>query len=223
MQSSNQHIMCAYHVEANAILGQPFQTKHDHHHILLYNAIMQRLHKWGIAAHTQVLNNKASIAYKSTIKDSWKFLYQLVPLDMHQHNVKECSIQTLKLKAHLLTIFAGVNPGIPKSRWGFLLPQAEITIHLLCQSCSNPSISAWQCINAHSTLLQHQWACLEAKSLHMPTKQCTDPGISEDRKVSTSSQPRNNTNGIHSFGWHHKQFLSCTWSSPATTQSRCWH
>ena len=66
-QSGNQYIMVAYHDKANVILIKGFQTRHDQHRILAYNAIMQRLKDPGIMVTNQVLDNKASEAYKAAI------------------------------------------------------------------------------------------------------------------------------------------------------------
>ena len=110
-----------------------------------YNIIMQCLKDRGIAVTTQVLENEASAAYKAAITDRWKCKFQLVPPDMHCQNAAEHAIRTFK--AHFLTILASVDPAFPKSRWDLLLLQAEITINLLRQAHSNPSISAWECIN----------------------------------------------------------------------------
>lgn len=68
----NQHIMIAYHVGANAILVQPFQTKHNSQCIPTYNAIMTRLQAREIVFESQVLNNKANTAYWQAITNFLK-------------------------------------------------------------------------------------------------------------------------------------------------------
>ena len=143
--SGNQYIMCSYHVGANVILVQPYRTRHNTHRIPAYNTIMERLAAANVPVHMQVLDNEVSAAYLDTITRTWKCKYQLVPLDMHQRNAAKRAIRTMK--AHFLTILAGVDPGFPKSRWDLLLPQAELTINLLCQSRYHPALSAWAGLN----------------------------------------------------------------------------
>jgi hypothetical protein len=49
-------------------------------------------------------------------------------------------------KDHFLAILAGVNSTfpLPPYLWDLLLPQAELTLNLLCQATLNPRISAWE-------------------------------------------------------------------------------
>ena len=144
-RSGNQYIMVAYHQDANAILIQPFQSKHDHHRIPAYNYIMSRLKARGLHVTRHVLDNEASTAYRNAITSTWNCSYQLVPPDMHRRNAAERAIRTFK--AHFLAILAGVDPTFPATRWDVLLPQAELTVNLLRQAAIKPSISAWECIN----------------------------------------------------------------------------
>jgi len=143
--SGNQYIMLAYHDSSNVILVQPFQTKADHHRIPAYNIIMERLKARGLKVDTQILDNEASAAYIHCITQRWHCLHQLVPPDMHRRNKAERAIRTFK--AHFLSILASVDPAFPKNRWDLLLPQAELTINLLRQSHSTPTISAWEHFN----------------------------------------------------------------------------
>ena len=61
---------------------------------------------------------------------------------MHRQNRAERAIRTFK--AHIIAILAGVNQKFPPYFWDLLLPQAELTINLLCQLLINPWISAWE-------------------------------------------------------------------------------
>ena len=75
--------MIAYHEEGNLILQQAFKSKKDVHHIAAYNAIMTRLAAKGLNVDLQILDNKASAAYKQVITEKWKASFQLVPPDVH--------------------------------------------------------------------------------------------------------------------------------------------
>ena len=82
-RSGNQYVMIAYHEDGNLILQQPFKSKKDVHRIAAYNAIMTRLAARGFLVDLQILDNKASAAYKHAITFKWKATFQLVPPDMH--------------------------------------------------------------------------------------------------------------------------------------------
>ncbi|KAL7481840.1 hypothetical protein ACHAW6_007518, partial [Cyclotella cf. meneghiniana] len=51
-------------------------------------------------------------------------------------------------KSHFLSILAGVADNFPLRLWDKLLPQAKITINLLCQSNVTPTISAHAQLNS---------------------------------------------------------------------------
>ena len=75
--------MCAYHVGADVILVEAYQTKHDRHWLPAYNKIIEQLKQAGMQVKMQVMDNEVSAAYIKTITEKWKSKYQLVPPDMH--------------------------------------------------------------------------------------------------------------------------------------------
>jgi hypothetical protein len=136
--SGNQYVMIAFHANGNLILQQAFKTKSDCHHIAAYNAIMTCLAAWGLSVDLQILDNKASSAYKEAITFKWNATFQLIPPNMHCRNWAENAIRTLK--NHFLAIMAGVDAAFPPYLWDLLLPQAELTLNLLRQATLNPWI-----------------------------------------------------------------------------------
>ena len=58
------------------------------------------------------------------------------PTQLHQ-----CAIQTFK--NHFIASLASTDPNFPLSNWCRLLPQAELTLNLLCPSQLNPKLSAY--------------------------------------------------------------------------------
>jgi hypothetical protein len=141
-RSGYQYVMIAFHADGNLILQQAFKTKSDRHQIAAFNAIMTRLAARGLSVDLQILDNKASLAYKEAITFKWKATFQLVPPDMHHRNRAEQAIRTFK--DHFLAILSGVDAACPPHLWDLLLPQAELTLNLLRQSTLNPRISAWE-------------------------------------------------------------------------------
>jgi hypothetical protein len=138
--SGNQYVMIAFHADGNLILQQAFKNKSNRHRIAAYNAIMTRLAARGLSVDLQILDNKASTAYKEAIIFKRKATFQLVPPDMHHRNRAERAIRTFK--DHFLAILAGVDAAFPPYLWDLLLPQAELTLNLLRQATLNPRISA---------------------------------------------------------------------------------
>jgi hypothetical protein len=138
--SGNQYAMIAFHANGN-LLQQAIKSKSDHHCIAAYNTIMTRLVAHVLSVDLQILDNKASTAYKEAITFKWNATLQLVPPDMHCRNWAECTIHTFK--DHFLAILAGVNLVFSPYLWDLLFPQAEITLNLLQQATLNPWISAW--------------------------------------------------------------------------------
>ena len=53
----------------------------------------------------------------------------------------------MTFKYHFIAILAGVAPDFPRHLWDLLLPQTEMTLNLLQQATSNPTISAWENFN----------------------------------------------------------------------------
>jgi hypothetical protein len=138
--SGNQYVMITFHTNGNLILQQAFKTKSDRQRIAAYNAIMTCLAAWDLSIDLQILDNKASFAYKEAISFKWKAIFQLVPPDMHCRNQAECAICTFK--NHFLAVLAGIDAAFPLYFWDLLLPQAELTLNLLRQATLNPWISA---------------------------------------------------------------------------------
>jgi hypothetical protein len=126
----------------NLILQQAFKSKSDRHRIAAYNAIMTCLAARGLLVDLQILNNKPSTAYKEAITFKWNTKFKLVPPDMHRRNQAERAIHTFK--DHFLAILASVDSAFLPYLWDLLLPQAELTLNILCQAMLNPRISTWE-------------------------------------------------------------------------------
>jgi hypothetical protein len=77
--SGNQYVMVAYHANGNLILQQAFKSRSNTHRIAAYNAIMTHLAAQGLSVDLQILDNKASAAYKHAITFTWQAKFQLVP------------------------------------------------------------------------------------------------------------------------------------------------
>ena len=67
--------------------------------------------------------------------------FQLTPAGIHRRNAAEWAIQTFK--AHFIAIICSLHPKFPLNLWDRLLPQALITLNLMCPSKINPQLSAY--------------------------------------------------------------------------------
>ncbi len=65
--SGNQYFMIAFHANSNFILQQALKSKSNRYRIAVYSTIMTRLATQGLSIDLQILDNKASAAYKEAI------------------------------------------------------------------------------------------------------------------------------------------------------------
>jgi hypothetical protein len=129
--------MIAFHANGNLILQQAFKSKSNHHRIAAYNTIMTRLAARELSIDLQILDNKASSAYKEATIFKWNTTFQLVPPNMHRRNWAERAI--CMFKDHFLAILASVDSAFPPYLfWDLLLLQAKLTLNLLQQATLNP-------------------------------------------------------------------------------------
>jgi hypothetical protein len=138
-RSGNQYVMIAFYANGSLILQQAFKSKSDRHRIAAYNTIMIHLMARGLSVDLQILDNKASSAYKEAITYKWNATFQLIPQDMHRRSWAEHAI--CMFKDHFLAILASVNAAFPPYLWDLLLLQAELTLNLLQQATLNPWIN----------------------------------------------------------------------------------
>ncbi len=92
--SGNQYVMIAYHAGGNLILQQPFKTKSDAHRLAAYNTITTHLAAKGLSVDLQIMDNKASDAFKQAITFAWHAKFQLVPPDIHPRNRAKQAIRS---------------------------------------------------------------------------------------------------------------------------------
>jgi hypothetical protein len=120
-------------------------------------------------------DNKASDKFKQEIKKNCEL--QLVPSDTHQRNLAERAIQTFKIKNHFKAIIQGLYETFPMKLRDKLLPQTILTLNLLRQSNSVPTISAHQYVHGQSnynTMLLTPLGC--AVQMHKAPNQKSNMG-----------------------------------------------
>ena len=96
-----------------------------------------------VAPHTWILDNEKSGELVDAFA-KYQADYQTVPPHTHRANLAERAIQTFK--EHFKTGLAATQPNFPVTQWDHLIPQAVMTLNMLCSSRINPKISAYASI-----------------------------------------------------------------------------
>jgi hypothetical protein len=105
--------MITLHLPSNAILVQPFASKHDAHHIAAYRATYTRLAARNAAPTLHILDNEVSAAFQHAITSN-NCSFQVLPPHVHRRNAAKRAIRTFK--DHFLAILAGIAPTFPWDR-----------------------------------------------------------------------------------------------------------
>jgi hypothetical protein len=116
-------------INSNPILIEPMKNCKYAKMIRAYNALLLQL-KWaGIVPKIHVLDNEVSANMKNHIFDTCKLDMELVPPGCHRCNAAEVAI--CNIKAHFLSVLAGVANIFPPNLWDRLLSQTKIIINLI--------------------------------------------------------------------------------------------
>ena len=98
---------------------------------------------------------------------------------------QKCTVATMPKrwsetsKKYILAILEGEKKSFPSSLWNRILPQAELTINLLCQAMVNLKISVWEFLFGPFDFNKSPFAHMGWKSSPMPRQVQGDHGISE--------------------------------------------
>jgi hypothetical protein len=131
--------MVCYVYDCNYVKVIPMKSRSASEWVKAYDTIHQELTVKGFKPKLQTLDNEASAALKHffTAND---MEYQFVPPHCHRINAAERAIRTFK--ENFVAGLSSVDPTFPLHLWDRLLPQAEITLHLLRTSRIHPQLSA---------------------------------------------------------------------------------
>ena len=136
----NQYILVVYDYDSSGILVEPLKNRQAAEITKAWMAIHNRLSRHGNSPQLYILDNEVSFEFKAALRKR-NVQYQLVPPHVHRRNAAERAIRTFK--NHFLSVLATADPNFPVSEWDRLLPQAELTLNLLCPCCLNPRLSAY--------------------------------------------------------------------------------
>ncbi len=77
-QRGNRYIMVAIHLNANYIFNEPMKNRTEEEMMAAYQRIVNRIRAVGLRLKKHILDNKASKAFNTKIKEN-KMEYELVP------------------------------------------------------------------------------------------------------------------------------------------------
>ena len=140
-RSGNRFIMVMVAIDSNAILVTPVKDHTDQQLRNAYLTLLKRVKNAGVQVKKHILDNECSENMKEVIKQECEL--ELVPPGCHRRNIAEVGIKIFK--NHFISILSGTDPSFPLSLWDKLLPQAELTVNLLRQSNSTPTVHISTC------------------------------------------------------------------------------
>ena len=137
----NNYLIIAYDYDSNNIMMRPLKNRSAPQLTAAIADIHNMLAKGGCKPHFHQLDNKCSTELKQWFEQH-HIQYQLAPPHKHRSNAAERAICTAK--NHLAAGWWSMDPDFPMHLWDKTIPQAELTLNLLWQSCINPKRSAWE-------------------------------------------------------------------------------
>ena len=119
------------------ILATPLKSHSNKDQCKAYKSLFYPLLLAGFKPELHILDNEAS----HFIQDfsSAGIIYQLAPPFIHQYNAAECAICTFKNQ--FIAGLATTDKFFSIHLWDQLIPQAVLSLNLLCCSKTNPNLS----------------------------------------------------------------------------------
>jgi hypothetical protein len=155
--SGNKYILILYDYDSNNFLYAPMKNRGCKDTVRAIYLLIQSLTIRGPRALLPCLYNETSLDLGNYLTKQG-IDYQLAPLHIHLRNNTERAIQTFK--NHFIVGLCSVEPIFPLKLWDTLLPQATISLNLLCTSLINPRMYAYSQLNGHCAFDQAPMAPL---------------------------------------------------------------
>ena len=129
--NGNNYLLVLYDYDSNAIFAQPLITCTGKAILAAYKILHTELCCAGLHLKLQCLDNECSEILKDFMTNV-NVNFQLIPPGMHCRNAAERAIRTFK--NHFIAGLCSVDKDFPLHLWDHLLPQALLTLNLLCGS-----------------------------------------------------------------------------------------
>jgi hypothetical protein len=138
--TGNNCLMILYDYDSNHIFAPPMKNRQGPTIVKAYAILHKRLCTAGLKPRLQRLDNECSKLLKEFMHAN-DVDFQLVPPGIYRRNAAERVIPTFK--NHFIAGLCSVDELFRIHLWDQILPQAEITLNLLCSYHINPKLSAW--------------------------------------------------------------------------------
>ena len=161
----NKYLLVVYDYDSNAILAEAIPNRQA---ATIKNAILNItdiLQAHGTKPNLYILDNEASLDLKQSLKKN-NITFELVPPHVHRRNAAERAIQTFK--DHFIAGLASVDPAFPIAEWDRLIPQAILSLNLLMNARTNPSLSAYAYLSWKCGFQQNTSSTTRYESAHPP-------------------------------------------------------
>ena len=172
------------------------QNQLDCELILARARALARMQRRRIIAKHQILDNQASVEYKTAIEASG-MTYKLVPPEEHQRNMAEKAIQTFK--DHFIGVLSGCAPSMQIHLWCQLLAQVKWQLLLLRQSWVHLNVSGYVHVYNQHGYNQYSFSPWAWKHWSMTNPTSAAPTPNTAPKVLSWAHPPN-TIHVGNFG-----------------------
>jgi hypothetical protein len=138
--SGNQYLLVLYDYDSNFIHAKPMKNRTKETILAAYRRVLILFKSRALQPKLATLDNKASAILQQYLHDK-NLDFQLVPPALHRCNAAKQAIRTFK--NHFIAGLCTTDPDFPLNLWrDKLIPQALITLNLLCTSRMNPRLLA---------------------------------------------------------------------------------
>jgi hypothetical protein len=150
----NNYIFCLYNYDSNFIFPIPIKNQTQESILSAYKEVFDTgtLKQAGLQPNLTRLDNECSNILKEHLIDEG-VKSQLAPPYIHRRNATERAIRTLK--NHFIAALSTCIKEFPLHIWDDILPQAVLTLNLLCSSCISPKLSAHAQVHRNFTYNSH--------------------------------------------------------------------
>jgi hypothetical protein len=135
-----QYIMVLTDINSNATLVEPMKNHTAGEIISTYQKLIERLQSAGVTPKQNILENKCSEKFKSTIRKS-DMTFQLVPPHDHWRKIAKKVIQTFKV--HVISILCGTDKDFLLYFWCHFLQQIDHTLNKIQSARVTPTVSTY--------------------------------------------------------------------------------
>ena len=152
----HKYILVLYDHNANYIHRIPIHSRSADDIVHRFRTSYSNLTANGFTASVLRGDNEISQTFLDYLRDEAHLKYKLVPPRNHRTNPAECAICTYT--EHLISILSGANKDFPTDCWDLLIPHANLTVNLLCQSRLQPKLSAHAQVHGNHDYNRHPLA-----------------------------------------------------------------